>query len=80
MTAMIPVTMALARPVGDIPLDKAELAAAAFFARYKGRTLDVRRSRSGAFARDELADGRRCGGLTALAEPSISDASKGCAG
>ena len=41
--AVIPVTVALRRPVGDIPLDEAQLAVAAFLARYQGRTLDAYR-------------------------------------
>ena len=43
MPAVIPVTT-LSRPFDrHIPLDDAELAAAAFLARYQGRTLDAYR-------------------------------------
>ncbi|MGH9277554.1 MAG: tyrosine-type recombinase/integrase [Acidimicrobiales bacterium] len=44
MTAVIPVTMSFCPPSGDnFRLDEAELAAAAFLARYQGRTLDAYR-------------------------------------
>ena len=41
MTALIPVTVPLRRPLEDSTIDEAELAAAAFLARYQGRTLDA---------------------------------------
>jgi len=43
MTALIPVPLPYSRPSDDGPLDEAELAAAAFLARYQGRTLDAYR-------------------------------------
>ena len=43
MAAVIPISMPPAPPVDDIPFDEAELAAAAFLARYHGRTLDAHR-------------------------------------
>ena len=43
MTALIPLSMPLGRPFEDLNPDDAELAAAAFLARYQGRTLDAYR-------------------------------------
>jgi integrase/recombinase XerD len=43
MTALIPLTMPFRRPCDDRALDEAEQAAAAFLARYQGRTLDAYR-------------------------------------
>ena len=43
MTALIPLTMPLGQPSDDATVDEAELAAAAFLARYQGRTLDAYR-------------------------------------
>ena len=43
MTALIPVTVPLRRSLEDSTIDEAELAAAAFLARYQGRTLDAYR-------------------------------------
>jgi site-specific recombinase XerD len=43
MTALVPVTLPLDRPFDETPVDDAEQAAAAFLARYQGRTLDAYR-------------------------------------
>jgi integrase/recombinase XerD len=43
MTMLDPTTMALRVPYGEFSLDEAQLAAAAFLARYSGRTLDAYR-------------------------------------
>jgi len=44
MTVLIPACAAAARLDDDPVVDEAELAAAAFLARYRGRTLDAYRS------------------------------------
>jgi hypothetical protein len=43
MTVLVPVAMPLVPPCDDDPLDDAEVAAAAFLARYQGRTQDAYR-------------------------------------
>ena len=43
MTTLEPITTTLRHPEPEIPLDEAQLAAAAFLARYSARTLDAYR-------------------------------------
>ena len=44
MTVLIPASADVARPEDNAVVDDAELAAAAFLARYRGRTLDAYRT------------------------------------